>query len=247
MPGLHKNKENNYFDKPKKNTIFTPDIVSKKIADIIRLDSNLHDMQCVVDVCCGEGNLSRYIDIDGQLWGVDIVEPDNKVQFDGIRIEDYLKSDIITKEELPADLILCNPPFNWGTYEGRKECLEHLNSLFSPTVVKEYFNLPLSKKDYKEIRRKYSSDLLPEIFLKKIFDDFGKDVPLVLVTGIGLLLNNRIETKGKYKIKRYDYLRSIQDRISSTLILPLDIFPNVKFHACVLFLNFEGLKPMYFL
>jgi len=87
--------------------------------------------------------------------------------------------------------------------------------------------------------------LYPEVFLKHIDKLFGRLIPVIMVVPMGVRLNQRL------KSSRWKYLRDTW-RIDSILSLPIDIFKKsdglpVLFHAEVLFFNFEGLKPHYFL
>lgn len=82
--------------------------------------------------------------------------------------------------------------------------------------------------------------LYPEVFLKKIIELWGKDIPIVMFVPSGFRLNQRI------KSKRWKWLRNTIE-ISSILTLPLDIFPGVQFHMEVLFFNIKNIKPHYFL
>lgn len=82
------------------------------------------------------------------------------------------------------------------------------------------------------------------LFLQKMLDLFGKDVPIVLFCPMGFRLNQRKHSD------RWRWLRNNGVEISSILSLPLDIFNNVQFHNEVLFINFPvayKLKPHYFM
>jgi len=83
--------------------------------------------------------------------------------------------------------------------------------------------------------------LLPELFLRKIFELFGTKVPVVLISPMGMMLNQRL------KSKRWPWLRDCGCEITSRLVIPIDIFPEVAFHAEVLFFNIHGIKATYFL
>jgi hypothetical protein len=83
--------------------------------------------------------------------------------------------------------------------------------------------------------------LYPEVFLRKIVDLFGTDIPIVLFAPMGFRLNQLITSK------RWQWLRDTQMDISSIISLPINIFPGVKFHTEILLFNIPGLKPHYFL
>jgi len=76
---------------------------------------------------------------------------------------------------------------------------------------------------------KKGRELLPEVFLKKIFELFGEKVPVVLFVPMGFRLNQRV------KSKRWQYFRDeCSARITSIISLPLDIFSGVEFHSEIL-------------
>ena len=84
--------------------------------------------------------------------------------------------------------------------------------------------------------------LMPEIFLKKIFELFGEKVPVVLFAPMGFRLNNRTFSK------RYEYFRDdCKAEITSIISMPLDVFPDVEFHNEILIWNVKGLKAHYWL
>jgi tRNA G10 N-methylase Trm11 len=87
--------------------------------------------------------------------------------------------------------------------------------------------------------------LYPEVFLRQIHKLFGNETLVVMIAPMGLRLNQRL------KSARWRYLRD-NWKISSILSLPIDAFTKaddspVLFHAEVLFFNFQGLRPHYFL
>lgn len=78
--------------------------------------------------------------------------------------------------------------------------------------------------------------LYPEVFLRTIFQLFGNDIPVVMITPMGFRLNQRRRST------RWRWVRDTAT-ISSLLALPLDVFDNVQFHAEVLFFNCPSLPP----
>ena len=89
---------------------------------------------------------------------------------------------------------------------------------------------------------KKGRELLPEVFLKKIFELFGEKVPVVLFVPMGFRLNQRV------KSKRWQYFRDeCSAKITSIISLPLDIFSGVEFHSEILIWNIKGLKPHYWI
>ena len=81
--------------------------------------------------------------------------------------------------------------------------------------------------------------LYPHLFLKTMFDRFGEDIPIIMITGDNFLNNNT-----KYS-KRLQYISNGKFNITSIMTLPLDIFEGVKFNTQVLFFNMPKLKPYY--
>ena len=90
--------------------------------------------------------------------------------------------------------------------------------------------------------KKSGQKLLPEVFIKKIFKDFGEDIPVFLFTPMGFVLNQR------KKSKRWLYFRDkCSAKITGRIALPLDIFPRVEFHNEILLWNLPELEPFYWL
>lgn len=83
--------------------------------------------------------------------------------------------------------------------------------------------------------------LYPEIFLRKITELFGTNIPVVLFTPMGFRLNQRRTST------RWQWVRDHGPRITGFVSLPLDIFPNVKFHSEVLLFNIPTAQPHYWL
>ena len=80
-----------------------------------------------------------------------------------------------------------------------------------------------------------------EIFMDKVLELCGKDVPIVLITPMGFRLNQRMKSSRWKKMKK-DY-----PAITSILSLPIDTFDDTLFHTEVLFFNMSKLKPHYFI
>jgi hypothetical protein len=76
-----------------------------------------------------------------------------------------------------------------------------------------------------ESRRKWGkTNLLPELFIQKCFDLFGKETKAVLFTPMGFRLNTRCYTEKQGG--RYRNIRDNMGKISSIVSVPLDMFPN---------------------
>jgi len=90
--------------------------------------------------------------------------------------------------------------------------------------------------------KKYRKKLYPELFIKKIFELYGEDTPVVLFSPMGFRLNQRVISK------RWKYFRdNCSAEITSIVSLPLDVFPNVEFHNEILLWNIPNLKAHYWL
>lgn len=87
----------------------------------------------------------------------------------------------------------------------------------------------------------YGNKLASEVWLDKIIELFGKDIPIVFFTPMGFRLNSKKNGKRWTKFNSNKY-----PPISSIISLPRDIFPNVEFHSEILIFNVQGLKGHYF-
>ncbi len=83
--------------------------------------------------------------------------------------------------------------------------------------------------------------LLPEIWLRKILQLWGRKVPICLFAPYGLRLNQTCTSK-----RWQAFITGIYPEISSIVSLPKDIYEGVLFHSEVLIFNVGGLKPHYF-
>jgi len=79
--------------------------------------------------------------------------------------------------------------------------------------------------------------LFPHLFLKTIFDKFGEDMPVVMITGDNFLNNNSLNSK------RLKYISDGSFKITSITTLPLNVFEGIKFNAQVLYFNMDKLQP----
>tara|TARA_R110002020_G_scaffold57288_5_gene157876 strand:- start:1075 stop:1701 length:627 start_codon:yes stop_codon:yes gene_type:complete len=96
-------------------------------------------------------------------------------------------------------------------------------------------NPPFNDKD-----NQYGRKLLPELFLRRIFELGGPNVKVIFFAPMGLRLNQR------KKSPRWKWLRDCGAKLSSIVSLPIDGFEDVQFHMEVLLFNFENLNPHYF-
>ena len=95
--------------------------------------------------------------------------------------------------------------------------------------------------------KSYGHKLGSEVWLDKIIELFGKEIPIVLFAPVGfapvgfcanLTLNNKRHEK---------FENGTYPPISSRITLPKNIFEGVVFHSEILIFNLQGLKSHYFL
>jgi len=131
--------------------------------------------------------------------------------FPGTIVKNYLE---LTRNNIPHDvsLVLMNPPFN---IDGKTKAY----------IQKHYGGRPL----------------LPEMWLQKAIELFGKEMPIVMFTPYGFRLN---QTERSTRWMRF--LNAEYPPISSIVSLPKDVFPNVLFHSEVLAFNLPDLNGHYF-
>ena len=113
-------------------------------------------------------------------------------------------------------------------------------------LAKQFSNLPKEEKNPTLILcnppfNGMKPKLAPEVWLDKIIELFGKEIPLVLFAPMGFRLN------GKKQSKRWSkFIDNKYPPISSIISLPRDIFPEVEFHSEILIFNIKGLQSHYF-
>ena len=83
--------------------------------------------------------------------------------------------------------------------------------------------------------------LLPEVWLAKTIELWGKDTPMVLFAPYGMRLNQTVKSKRWIRFLNGDY-----PEITSIVSLPKDIYKDVLFHSEILLFNVDGIKPHYF-
>lgn len=83
--------------------------------------------------------------------------------------------------------------------------------------------------------------LLPEVWLAKIIELWGDEVPICLFAPYGMSLNQTLSSKRWKKFCNGTY-----PEISSIVSLPKDIYTDVLFHSEVLIFNIPRLKGHYF-
>lgn len=110
----------------------------------------------------------------------------------------------------------------------------------SLVIMNPPFNIDRKTKNY--VKQHYGGrPLLPEVWLQKAIELFGKKIPMVLFTPYGLRLNQMVDSKRwiKFTSGAYPEIRSI-------ISLPKDIYEGVMFHSEILIFNILGLKGHYF-
>ncbi len=144
--------------------------------------------------------------------GYDVVGVDIEDQgFPETKVLNYLE---LTSDKVEEDvsLVIMNPPFN---IDGKtKQCIKE-----------NYGGRPL----------------LPEIWLQKAIELFGKNMPIVMFTPYGFRLNQTEVSKRWMKFARGEY-----PEITSIVSLPKDVFDGILFHSEVLCFNLPNLKGHYF-
>ena len=83
--------------------------------------------------------------------------------------------------------------------------------------------------------------LLPEVWLQKAIELFGKSIPIVLFAPYGLRLNQTRQSRRWSKFADGTY-----PEICSIISLPKDVFDGILFHSEILIFNVKQLKGHYF-
>lgn len=110
----------------------------------------------------------------------------------------------------------------------------------SLVIMNPPFNVDEKTKSYVAIH--YGGrPLLPEVWLQKAIELFGKHIPIVLFTPYGLRLNQMVGSSRWQKFLTGEY-----PEISSIISLPKDVFKGILFHSEVLLFNINNVKGHYF-
>ena len=110
----------------------------------------------------------------------------------------------------------------------------------SLVIINPPFNIDKKIKEF--ISKHYGGrPLLPEVWLQKAIELFGKSVPIVLFTPYGLRLNQMLSSKRWMKFIGGEY-----PEIKTIISLPKDIFDGILFHSEILIFNINKLKGHYF-
>ena len=113
--------------------------------------------------------------------------------------------------ETPS-LVIMNPPFN----------IDHKTKSF----IKEHYG---------------GRPLLPEIWLLKAIELFGKNIPIVMFTPYGFRLNLTEKSR-----RWNNFINGEYPEITSIISLPKNLFENILFHSEVIVFNIPGMKGHYF-
>jgi len=127
-----------------------------------------------------------------------------------------------------------------------KKQTKHQADIFFISDIKDYEYKADIKPDLIIINPPFNGNgkgknnlLFPHLFLLRMFETFGYDIPLVMITGDNFLNNNLKNSK------RLNFISNIEKRLTTIITLPLNIFDNVLFNSQVLFFNMPKLNPYY--
>lgn len=109
-------------------------------------------------------------------------------------------------------------------------------------LTTEYFpkvDLVISNPPFNHKESGLGRKLLPEVWLRRIFNAYGMQIPVMMIVPMGFRLNQR------RKSARYQWLRDTN--ITSIVALPIDAFNGVAFHAEIIIWNVPNIRAHYFL
>ena len=110
----------------------------------------------------------------------------------------------------------------------------------SLVIMNPPFNIDAKTKEY--IKSRYGGrPLLPEVWLQKAIELFGRDVPIVMFTPYGFRLNQTAESKRWMKFVDKEY-----PEITAIVSLPKNVFKDILFHSEVLIFNLPMKRGHYF-
>jgi hypothetical protein len=177
------------------------------------LKNKIENCGIIFDPCCGQGSLLKPWKKTYYLLGYDVRDTY------GIDLEKSSETDLVTDF-----LTLTKPEFELNCFNDRK--------------VKKQIILVLCNPPFNGMKPK----LAPEVWLDKIIELFGKDIPIVLFAPI------RLRLCSKKNSPRYQkWTKGTYPPISSIISLPTTgIFEKVDFFTEILIFNIKGLEPHYF-
>lgn len=205
-------------DKERLSTIQTPPIVAEWLCSLIR---QRYRPTYVVDPACGEGNL---------LWPWIPRDRRSVMRLVGVDVKNYeMKRKIV-----PHCFSFLQKPFEHFTLED----LEELTGIDDDDMMSQERPLIMCNPPFNGNWRGAS---YPEVFMRKIVELWGKDVPLVFIAPMGFRLNQ------KKLSERTTWMRDHGPRITSIISCPVDMFPDTQFHTEILICNIPKLEPHYWL
>lgn len=80
----------------------------------------------------------------------------------------------------------------------------------------------------------------PEVFLRKIVELFGNQIPVAFLCPMGFRLNQELTSS------RWKWLRDTMT-ISSIISCPRNLYPDTEFHSEIILFNCRRVKPHYWL
>jgi len=211
-------KRNKYHSNIKNSTVFTPPGVAQFIYD-----------KAVFPLYCQNRQKTKtFIVLDPAIGGGNLVKPlepltkSKKAYIIGYDIDNYNPE--------PCDVF----------FQENFMDVKRVDAPVSLAIVNPPFNTDERNREWLK-KHKKGKALIPEVFVDKLSELYPK-VPIIMIVPMGFLLNQR---KKSNRWKKYSRTQDI--KISSILMLPLDAFPGVEFHCCVVCFNFpEGLlEPFY--
>jgi type I restriction enzyme M protein len=210
-------KTNDYEKKRKKSTIETPLPLAQYIYETVWRQLKKKKIKLIVDIGCYKGNLSKPFKKKFKCFGID--KQRMKKYHSEFAKCDFLKAGFYISEKPFA--VVMNPPFN----------IEKKSEIEKYKPVAKELDVKVGK-----------SFLYPEVFIRKVFQQYGPKTPVVMFAPMGFILNQRLDSK------RWKYLRDCGAQITSRFILPIDVYgKGVLTHSEVVVFNVKGLKPVYFL
>ena len=205
---------NNYHKNPKNSSIQTPPQVSLFIFELLK--DKVDKKGIIFDPCCGIRNLLEPWEKNGYpTYGIDI---DQNVPAD--KHWDFLKD-----ESQGFKLIQI-----WG-YSYQRSIIKDSSGVYPNSLCLILCNPPFNS---------YGNKLGSEVWLDKIIELFGKEVPIILFAPVGFRVNLTLESK------RWGKFKSDYPPVSSIITLPKNIFEGVIFHSEILIFNIKDLEPHYF-
>lgn len=204
-------KRNKYYKNPKNNKIYTPLCICDFLFDLL-------------NPIFKKRKRKGYI-VDPSIGSGNLIFRfnDNKYKIIGYDIDNSSIAGSIN---------------NFHKYNFLETCIKINDVLF--VICNPPFNTDIRNKKFLK-ENKLGKALLPELFADKVFSLYGESIPLILITPMGLRLNQRI------KSDRWRKMRDKFPPITSIISLPLDIFPSVEFHSEIIIFNLPELDSHYWL